>query len=323
MLGAESSTHSADLSVASMRQTMRSLWLLYAALTVICAVGMWALGLSPFQAVNHAMTTTATGGFGTENDSADSFNTPLKIWIIVFMITCGISFPLYITLIKTRALDALKRHEETWVFLTIIVSSCVFVVIEHTVQQFDAKDIDIVFNLVSIITTTGYSSGDYDTWPLLGKEVILLMMVVGGCAGSTSGGLKVSRFILWIKFARIELTRAFRPRLVMRQTLNGRPVPEGALGQLFVVLSMATFVFVAGSLLMHLFEPEASNVGCLAAVISAIGNIGPSFAEYGPTQTYASLSTPSTLMLPCIMILGRLEFVAVLVLFSRKLWRKY
>ena len=165
--------------------------------------------------------------------------------------------------------------------------------VEHAVQKFDAADVDIVFNLVAIITTTGYAVGDYDSWPLLGKEVILLMMVVGGCSGSTSGGLKVSRLILWLKFARIELTRAFRPRVVMRQTLNGRPVPEGALGQLFVVISMATFCFVGGSLLMHLFEPGSSSVGCLAAVISAIGNIGPSFAEYGPTQTYASLSTPA------------------------------
>jgi trk system potassium uptake protein TrkH len=323
MFGAESSLHSSDLSVANMRQTMRSLWLVYGSLTAVCALGLWSLGLNPFQALNHALTTTATGGFSTENDSADSFSVPVKLWIILFMLICGVSFPLYITMIRTRSLDPLKRHEETWVYLAIVVASSLFVVVEHAIQGFSASDVDIVFNLVSIITTTGYASGDYDQWPLLGKEVILLMMVIGGCSGSTSGGLKVSRFILWLKFARIELTRAFRPRVVMRQTLNGKPIPDGALGQLFVVISMATFCFVAGSLLMHVFEPNSSSVGCLAAVISSIGNIGPAFGEYGPTKNFSSLSTPSTLMLPCLMILGRLEFVAVLVLFSRKLWRKY
>ncbi len=323
MFGAESSLHSADLTLANLRQTMRSLWLLYIALTAICGLGMLALGLTPFQALCHSLTTTATGGFGTENDSAAGFSTALKLWIILFMTICGISFPLYLTMLRKRSLAPAREHEETWWYLGIIAASSVIVLIEHEVEQFAEAPVDIVFNLVSIITTTGYATGDYDAWPLLGKEIILLMMIGGGCAGSTAGGLKVSRFILWLKFCRIELTRAFRPRLVMRQTLNGRPIPEGAMGQLLVVITCATFFFVSGSLLLHIFEPEASSVGCLAAAISSLGNIGPAFADYGPTKNFASLSTPSNLLLSGMMILGRLEYVAVLVLFSRKLWRHY
>ena len=148
-------------------------------------------------------------------------------------------------------------------------------------------------------------------------------MVIGGCSGSTAGGLKVSRMILWLRMMRIELIRAFRPKLVLPLKLNGSPVPEGTRGQLLVVLTMAGFFFFAGTLVLQLFEPDKSLLGCTSAVVTALCNVGPGFAEFGPTQNFTSLSTPGTLMLPCLMVLGRLEYIAVLVLFSRRLWMRY
>jgi trk system potassium uptake protein TrkH len=326
MFGAESSLHSADLTLSNLRQTTRSLWALYISFTAVCAIGLFCLGLAPFEALNHAMTTTATGGFGTENDSiaGPEFTDAIKIWLVLFMLICGISFPLYLILLRRRRFEDLKNHEETWWFLGIITAASVVIILGHSLWAINESTVDIIFDVVSIATTTGYVVGDYNTWGLGGKEVIFALMVIGGCSGSTSGGLKVSRLILWLRFCRSELTRAFRPKMVQRPTLNKRPVPEGTLGQLFVVLTCASFVLVAGSLFIHFIEGHSvTNVGCVSAVASCLCNIGPAFAEFGPTKNFANLSTPSTLFLPVLMILGRLEYIAVLVLFSRKLWRKY
>ncbi len=325
MFGAESSLHSADLTLSNLRQTTRSLWSLYISLTVVCVMGLLALGLTPFQAINHGMTTTATGGFGTENDSisGSEFTAAVKIWMIAFMLICAISFPLYLVIIKRRSLANLKRHEETWWFLAIVGIACVLLVIVRGIAGTDEGVIDVIFNVVSISTSTGFSAGNYDGWPLLGKQVILALMVFGGCSGSTAGGLKISRLILWIRFSRSELTRAFRPQMVQHPTINTRPVPDGTLGQLFVVLTAASFFLVAGSLAIRLFEPDISTFGCVSAVASSLSNVGPAFAEFGPTKNFADLSTASTLTLPVLMILGRLEYIAILVLFSRKLWRRY
>jgi len=323
LMGAESSSHSSDLSLTNVRQTTRSLWAVYTVLTVIAGIGMLAFGMNPFQAINHAMTSTATGGFGTENDSIDSFGTGLKVWIIAIMVISGVSIPLYVVLIRKRDFGIAKRHEETWWFLGILTVACIILLINAAMEESGAPAVNVVFNTVALMTGTGYAVGDYNSWPLFAQEVLLVLMVIGGCAGSTTGGLKVSRVILWFRCMRIELTRAFRPRLVQTLKINGSSAPEGIRSQLFIVLTMAAFLFVTGTLLLQLFEPDKSLLGCASAVVSALSNVGPAFAEFGPTSNYSTLSTPSALMLPFLMVIGRLEYIAVLVLFSRKLWRHY
>ena len=328
MVGAESSLLSHDLKERSLKSLIRNLWALYIALTIICAGGLWAFGLSPFQAINHALTTTATAGFGTENDSFTGFGTGAKLWTMLFMLVCSLSFPLYLVLMNRKKktkhrLQELRQHEETRWFLIIAATAISAVLVLNYFDPVGQPVIDALFNVVSIATTTGYAAGDYNQWPLLGKELLLVLMVIGGCGGSTAGGLKVWRIILWIRFLRSELIRAFRPRMISRPTINKHPVDEGTFGQLFIVFTTASFFLATGSLAIQLFEPSMSTVGCLSAVIASMFNIGPAFAEFGPTKNYAHLSTPSTLMLPVLMILGRLGFVFVLVLFSRKLWKHY
>jgi len=328
MVGAESSLLSHDLKERSLKSLIRNLWALYIALTIICAGGLWAFGLSPFQAINHALTTTATAGFGTENDSFTGFGTGAKLWTMLFMLVCSLSFPLYLVLMNRKKktkhrLQELRQHEETRWFLIIAATAISAVLVLNYFDPVGQPVIDALFNVISIATTTGYAAGDYNQWPLLGKELLLVLMVIGGCGGSTAGGLKVWRIILWIRFLRSELIRAFRPRMISRPTINKHPVDEGTFGQLFIVFTTASFFLATGSLAIQLFEPSMSTVGCLSAVIASMFNIGPAFAEFGPTQNYAHLSTASTLMLPLLMILGRLGFVFVLVLFSRKLWKHY
>jgi trk system potassium uptake protein len=325
MFGAESSLPISDLNFSNFSKAQRSLWTLYLSLTLICGLGYYVFGMSLFQSINHALTTTATGGFGTENDSFTSFGTGAKIWAILFMLICSISLFLYLLLIKRRRLGDLRENEETRWFLIFLVLAIAITLINNLLSSGSDSVLNIIFNIVSISTSTGYASGDYDQWPILSKEILLILMVIGGCSGSTAGGLKMSRVLLWARFSRSELTRTFRPQMetIPKMVNSSKSVDKNTLGQLFVILTFAFFFLILGSLSMRILEPELSLTGCMASVITTLSNNGPAFAEFGPTNNFAHLSTPSTLMLCLFMILGRLGFVYALVLFSRKLWKHY
>ncbi len=325
MFGAESSLPISDLNFSNFSKSQRSLWTLYLGLTLICGLGYYAFGMNLFQSINHALTTTATGGFGTENDSFTSFSTGAKIWAILFMLICSISLFLYLLLIKRRRLGDLRENEETRWFLILLVSAISITLINNFLNSKSDSTLNIIFNIVSISTSTGYASGNYDQWPMLSKEILLILMVIGGCSGSTAGGLKVSRVLLWARFSKSEITRTFRPQMesIPKMVNSSKSVDKNTLGQLFVILTFAFFFLIFGSLAMRLLEPELSLTGCMAAVITTLSNNGPAFAEFGPTNNFAHLATPSTLMLCLFMILGRLGFVYALVLFSRKLWKHY
>lgn len=326
----ETSAHGQDLAGATLRHMAQWLWMLYVSLTIACGIGMWVLGMTPFQAVNHAMTTVATAGFGTENDSfgGTEFGIPIKLWTTLFMFLSGISLPLYVAMIRRRSLRVLKQHEETWVFVSLFVvllGSILALRFSH--GQLEANPwssvVDTLFNVVSILTTTGYASADYDVWPSLAKGLLLGAMVVGGCAGSTAGGLKVSRILLWLRILRQGIRQVYSPNEVVLVKLNGHQVPPTARGQTFIILTTAMALTAGCSALLLSLEPDRSVVGCVSAVIACLMNIGPAFAEFGPTKNFAGLSTPSNLLLPLLMILGRLEFLAVLALFTKNLWRRF
>lgn len=323
LLSFESSIHGGDLSNTDLRTALRKLWQLYSFLTVICILGLWSMDMNLFQAVNHAMTTTSTAGFGTENDSVSGFSDGVKWWMILFMIICGISFPLYVAMWTKRSLMPLRQHEETRWYIVLIALASVIIVLDNYVGGTGSRFVDSVFNVVSVVTTTGFVVGDYETWPILSHQTLIILMVVGGCSGSTSGGLKVSRVVLWLKSLKNEITRGYRPNVVLNLKLNGKSVRGVAERNIYVVISVAVFFFLLGSIVVNLLEPEMSAWGCKSAVLSSICNIGPAFAELGPTDNFSSLSGSSMLVLSSLMVLGRLEFIAVLVLFSGSLWRKY
>lgn len=323
LLSFESSIHGADLSSSDLRSAMRSLWMIYIGLTVITMIGLWMMDMTLFQAVNHGMTAAATGGFGTEDDSVSSFSDGVKLWLSLMMLLCGISFPLYMSLLKKRDVNVLKRHEETRWYLIIIVVSFFIILITNILTNTFSSAVDMIFDVTTIITTTGFVVGDYDTWPVLSKQIIMLLMVVGGCSGSTAGGLKVSRMLLWIRSMKNEIIRGFRPNVVLKLQMNGKTIDAQVIRSVYVVTSVAVFFLVLGSMVICVLEPQLDVVTCVSGVLSAICNIGPAFAELGPTQNFSILSEVSLGVLSFLMILGRLEFIAVLVLLSRRLWRKY
>ena len=329
LFGGESSANLSEFSGVPIRKTARSLWMLYTAFTIVCALGLWALGMTPFQAINHALTTTSTGGFGTEGDSLNGFGNPVRIWVIFFMVICGISFPLYLVMLGGgRDWKTLRSHDETRWFLLLIAAASAFLIIVRWLSGSLTGDpvsdfVETVFNVASISTTTGYAVGDYDTWPVLAKGVILFLMLIGGCAGSTSGGLKVSRMLLWFRMLRIEVRRAFRPNETVPLRLNGRTAPRGTRGQVFLILTSAAAVVAVASFVLAGLEPDLSVDGCASAVLSCACNVGPAFNEFGPAHNFGSLTPPSLVLLSLVMVLGRLEYVAVLALFSRTLWKRF
>ncbi len=321
LIGTESSMSNSDLS--SLRQTMRRLWLLYLIFTVICGMGLKFFGLSTFQAVNHALTCVATGGFGTENTSAANFSVATKCWMILFMLIGAVTFPFYLSLKKMKLAELRVRFEEVWWFLGFVIIVSLTLILEHFFGHLSDEIINIVFNVVSFVTSTGYAGSDYGEWTRLGTAILILLMIVGGCSGSTSGGLKVSRAILWWRFVHRGLQQTFRPKLVVPIKLNDRPVPDSAFGQLFLVLTFFGFFTLFGTIILQLLEPSHSLMGSLSAVITCVCNMGPSFAESGTAHGFAETTVASKFLFIFLMILGRLEYVALLVLFSRQLWKKY
>jgi trk system potassium uptake protein TrkH len=324
LIGAESSLSHTDIE--SLQQTMRRLWVLYLGFTILCGLGLWLMGLTPFQAVNHALTAISTGGFGTENASTagEPFGSGSKIWLAIFMLLGATSFPFYLTILKRKWVDLRDKFEEVYWFLGMVVFASTVLVVQHWTGSFDGVDpVDIVFNVISVVTSTGFVSSDYGDWSRLGIGVLILLMMVGGCSGSTAGGLKMGRIILWLRFLKAGLHRTFRPKMVDPIKLNGRGVPESSVEQLFLVLSLFGFFAIMGTFALQILEPQQSLMGSITAVVSCLGNIGPAMADMGGGESFAEVGTVSKLLFSVLMILGRLEYVAVLVLFSRQLWKRY
>jgi trk system potassium uptake protein len=321
LVGAESSLAGSDL--ANLRRTMKRMWILYLGFTLVSALLLWATGLTPFQAVNHALTLVSTAGFGTENDSVTGFGTGTKVVMLFFMLICGVSFPLYLSMFRLSWRDKWRRFEEVWWFFGILSVAVVSVMIFHLVTGTGNSLFEVLFDMVSVATTTGYVSGNYDHWGHFGKSILVVLMIVGGCSGSTAGGLKVGRIVLTARFVIAELRASFRPQELKQVRMGGKIMDAAGQGQLFLVIAMFGFFLIGGTLVMSSLEPHTSFIGSLSAVLSCLSNVGPAFAEFGPLDNFAHVEPTGAMVLSMLMILGRLEYLAVLVLFSRRLWRKY
>jgi len=299
------------------------MWILYVGFTLICILALWLAGLTAFQAVNHALTSVSTAGFGTENDSVTGFGLGVKVVLLCVMLICAVSFPLYLSMFRMSWRDKRRRFEEVFWYFGILGTGIIVIVAFHLGTGTGDPVFDVVFNAVSVSTTTGYVAGDYDHWGHFGKSVLVVFMIMGGCSGSTAGGLKAGRLVLTARFVVAELRASFRPKELNKVRLGGKWLDDAGQGQLFLVVAMFGFFLIGGTLVMSSLEPETSFIGSLSAVLSCLGNVGPAFAEFGPRDNFAHVEPTGAVVLSVLMILGRLEYVAVLVLFSRRLWKRY
>lgn len=323
----ESSLNISDTAAARIRDVAKKLLLIYVGLTALCGVGLWLLGMTPFEAVCHAMTTISTGGFSTENQSIGHWdNLALEGWITLFMLLGSVSFMLYV-FVANRRWSRLKAEEEARYYVLLLAVACLaiganlWLTNESTGFLLGLRR--AFFTIVSISTTTGFGTEDYDQWPTFSRLLLLGLMAIGGCAGSTAGGMKMNRLILFAKISVQELVKSFRPHQVFRLRLNGTTPDDSVRLQTTLFLSFAFGTTGMVSLLVALMEPHLDLTSAFGAVLATLFNIGPGMGMVGPTDNFSSLHPTSLILLSLVMALGRLEFFAVLVLFLPSLWKRY
>jgi trk system potassium uptake protein len=323
----ESTAKSSEGLRAKIHDVAAILLKIYVAMSVLCCLGLWALGMTFYDALAHTFTAVSTGGFSPRNESIAAYDSlGIELWLVLFMILGGISFMLYAWLLRSRW-ERWGREEETRFFLGLLAAAVIVIAVDVAWLQPEVSLPEAlrqsVFNVTSIVTTTGYATSDFDRWPPFSKILLLLLMFTGGCAGSTSGGIKVGRWVLFLKIVRAELIASFRPRQVISVRLNGNPAGEELRIQTVFFVALAGLSLGLGTALVSLLEPHLDITSCIGTVAATLFNIGPGFGAVGPAENFAHLSAGTQLLLAFLMLLGRLEFFAVLVLFVPSLWREY
>ena len=307
--------------VPKMKQTATILYIIYIAMTVILVVLLLAGGMPVFDSLIHAVGTAGTGGFSTKADSIGSYS-PYIQWVITgAMIAFGINFNLYYFMLIKRNKSAIK-NEEFMTYAAIVIISTVIIAfnISPLYSTVSESIRHSAFQVATVISTTGFSTVDFNQWPGLAKTILFILMFIGGCAGSTAGGLKVSRIVLLIKTIKRELKRLIHPRAVDVVRLDGKKVAETTLTSLHSYFAIYAALFALAVILLGLdsFDLE-TNVTAAAACFN---NIGPGLGAAGPAASYALFSPFSKVILSLTMLLGRLEIMPLVLTFSPSTWMK-
>jgi len=300
--------------------TARRLWLIYVGFTVAAFFALLAAGMSGFDAVCHAFTTLATGGFSTRDGSIGAFG-PAVQWVVVFfMVAAGTNFALHYRVLLGR-FGEVARDEELRLYLLVlgVASLAALAVVgdggvtEHALRR-------AVFQVVSIVTTTGFATDDYEAWAPFGHFLMFHLLLAGGMAGSTAGGIKTLRFLLGLRALRTFVWRLTHPHAVRGVRYAGRSVPEDVVAGVAVFFLGYLAIAVAAGLVISGFGYDL--VTSVSAAFTAIGNVGPGLGEVGPTDHFAHFPTAVKLVLAFCMVAGRLEIFTVLVILEPHFWRR-
>ncbi len=305
-------------------QTAKLLWLVYAGLTAAEATLFLLGGMGPFDAVTHAFTTMSTGGFSPRTASFAAFDSAFIHYVaIVFMALAGVNFALHYRALTGRPGVYVKEPEFRFFFAVmgvalVLVLGNVLLTGHYAELGFERAFRDSLFQVVSIVTTTGYVSYDYELWPLGAQLVLLLLMFMGGMSGSTGGGMKAVRLNILVRHGFAELRRSVHPRAIIATRMGRRAIQEGVLLNVLAFVLLYLMLFALGALaLAFLGHDLATSIGAAA---SAIGNIGPALGEVGAVDHYHHMDPVSHLVLVFLMLVGRLEIFTVLLLFHPDLW---
>lgn len=295
--------------------TARSLWLIYLLNTMLIFVLYLLAGMNLFDAVNHSFTTVATGGFSTRNNSIAAYQSAAVEWVAILgMFMGGISYSLYFYALHTHRLEEFKKSLEFKVYLGVIaIVTAVFFVQILLQQDYAITDSfrHSLFQVLTILTTTGYASCDFDQWPSLARYIILILMMVGACSGSTTCGMKLDRHIILFQKMRYEVEKFFHPRMVSHLRSKGEPLDNN------IVLRTATFfntyIVIAAISIYLLACLGVGLMECVSGTLSCLGGVGPALGEWGPAATYSAAPMGAKIILSVLMLLGRLEIYPVLV----------
>ena len=317
------------------RETARSLWALYIALTAVLALLLASLGwlgvddaMTPYEALAHAFSTMPTGGFSTQPNSIQAFS-PEAQWIIAaFMLVAGVNFILVFRAIVRRHPRVLVRDEEFRLYLALVAMASIALLVQLVSYDLFSGEEAVraaVFQAISVITTTGYATTDFALWPVLSLLTLFALMFLGGSAGSTTGSIKVVRHLLVGKILRRELDQTVSPEVVMPIRLNGAPVEERTLRAIAAFILLYVGLWAVGASVVAIdvaiADVPMSALDSFAVSASALGNGGPGFGITGPFGSFAPLPDVSKITMILLMWLGRLEIIPVVVLLTRHYWR--
>ncbi len=302
-------------------QTAKLLWLVYFAMTAAEALLYLLGGMPPFEAITHSFSTLATGGFGTRNDSMAGYSAYIQWVTILFMYLAGVNFALHFRAATGRF--AYFRDQEWRFFTSVLVLAALSITvlrlvagtgsgIENTLRH-------ALFQVVAITTTTGFVSADYERWVPGAQMILFALFFVGGMAGSTGGGIKALRVLVLLKQTAIEIRKQLHPRAVLVTRIGTTPVREEVIARVVGFVLLYLLLCLAGALALGLTGVDP--LSAVGASIASVGNVGPAFAELGPTDNYGWMSSPGLAVLTFLMLVGRLEIYTVLVLFNPELWR--
>lgn len=303
-------------------QTAKALLFIYLSLTTACALAYWAAGMSLFDAIGHSFATVSIGGFSTHDQSIGYFDSPVINAIgVLFMLLAGVNFALHFFAWRSRHLSSYWRDPEfrfyLGILLTISIVTVVFLIISGTYEPLDALDKG-VFMVVSISTTTGFGAADFSAWPTFLPFLLFYMAIIGACAGSTGGGMKVIRVLLIIKQGFREVERLIHPNAVLPVKLGEERVPDRVLESVWGFFSVYILVYMA--MLLALLAAGLDITTAFTAVGASLNNLGPGLGDVAVTA--ANLPSTGKWILCLGMLLGRLEVFTLLVLFSPHFWRR-
>lgn len=325
LFSAEASGVSTEKLHPRITSTAKRLWLIYFGLTIAETLLLKLAGMDWFDAVNHAMATVATGGFSTKNASVGAYENPLIHYIIIFfMFVSAINFSLIYWGLKGR-LDKIWKNEEFRFFLFLVIGITLFttIVVQISVWDgnFEKNFRDSLFQVVAIITTTGFGTADFTAWSPILTVLFFFLFFTGACAGSTSGGVKLIRHLVIIKNSVMEFKRLLHPNAVIPVRINGAIVKGRVTFNVMAFILIYFGIFVFGTIVMSLLgEDFLTSMGASA---SCLGSVGPGLGDVGPVDNYASISSVGKVFLSFLMLVGRLEIFTVLILFTPYFWRKY
>ncbi len=306
------------------RETAKILWGVYVLLTVAEVLALLLAGMGVFDAVCHSFATMATGGFSNHNNSVGGYASPAVEWVlIVFMFLAGANFSLHFLALKGKWKVYFRDEEFKFYSTIILISSGLIMLTLMTINFYSHWGESLrqsLFQVVSILTTTGFGTADYLLWPPFSHALLLFLMAVGGCAGSTGGGIKVMRVLILLKHAKLELRKMLHPRGVFTLWFNNRALSSNLQTNVLGFFLLFMMVYVGGVLILTLGGRDLlTSVGATAATL---GNIGPGLGLVGPASNYADLLDWEKWLLIIFMVIGRLELFTVLVLFLPGAWRK-
>ena len=321
LLRAESPGPSVGKMLPKLRSTAFICYAIYTVMTVVQIVLLLCGGMAPFDAITLSFGTAGTGGFGVLNASCGSYSPYVQIVITVFMILFGINFNVYFSLYMHRPGEAL-RNEEMRVYLGIIVAAILMITFNvHSMFSSIWEALrHVSFQVGSIITTTGFSTVDFDLWPSFSKSILVSLMFIGACAGSTGGGMKISRIIIMAKTVFKQISTIVHPNAIKKVLLEGKRVEHEVVRSVNVFMVSYLFIIAVSTLLISL--DNLDMVTNFTAVVATFNNIGPGLALVGPTGNFSMFSDLSKFVMVFDMLAGRLEIFPMLVLFSPAIWKR-